>query len=167
RRVETLVRDQDDLEQITGRAVYRNCRIGEIGTGRGQEFVEIKVPGGEHWLEPGQSIGGGQDESLERQMIRRTIREHLEKEGRLAPLKIKVLSLFFIDSVERYRRYEEDGHPQKGEYAAMFEDEYRRLAGHPDFQSLFREVDVRSQAQEVHDGYFSIDKKGTWSDTAE
>ncbi len=100
-------------------------------------------------------------------MIRRTIKEHLDKELRLAPLGIKVLSLFFIDSVERYRKYDEDGHPQKGEYAGMFEEEYRRLAGHPDYQSLFRQVDVRSGAHEVHDGYFSIDKKGTWSDTAE
>lgn len=167
RRMEKVVRDGDDLEQVTGRAVYRNCRVGEIHAGKGRQLVEIKVPGGEHWLRPGESVGGVQDESLKRQMIRRTIREHLEKEVRLAPLKIKVLSLFFIDSVEKYRQYDEDGHPQKGEYATMFEDEYRRLAGHPDFQSLFKEVDVRSDAHEVHDGYFSIDRKGTWSDTAE
>ena len=57
--------------------------------------------------------------------------------------------------------------PQKGEYAAWFEEEYRRLAGHPDYQSLFKEVDVRTDAAQVHDGYFSHDKKGTWSDTAE
>ena len=49
----------------------------------------------------------------------------------------------------------------------MFEEEYRRLAGHPDYRSLFKEVDVRSDAAEVHDGYFSIDKKGAWTDTAE
>ncbi len=66
RRVETVVRDGDDLEQVTERAVYRNCRIGEIRAAKGQEFVEIKVPGGEHYLRPGQSIGGVQDDSLKR-----------------------------------------------------------------------------------------------------
>ena len=72
----------------------------------------MKVPGGEHWLEIGQAIGGV-DESLKRQMIRRTIEEHLKKELRLANHGIKVLSLFFIDRVERYRKYDDDGEPAK------------------------------------------------------
>ena len=93
-------------------------------------------------------------------MIRRTIKEHLDKELRLAPLGIKVLSLFFIDRVDRYRKYDEAGNPRKGEYALIFEEEYRRLAGHPDYQSLFKEVDVQTDASLVHDGYFSQDKKG-------
>ena len=126
----------------------------------------VKVPGGEHWLEIGQAIGGV-DESLKRQMIRRTIEEHLKKELRLANHGIKVLSLFFIDRVERYRKYDDAGNPQKGDYATWFEEEYRRLARHPDYRSLFKEVDLRSDAAEVHDGYFSRDKKGTWTDTAE
>ena len=61
-------------------------------------------------------------------MIRRTIKEHLEKELRLRPQGIKVLSLFFIDSVERYRKYDEDGNPVKGDYAVIFEEEYRKSA---------------------------------------
>ena len=129
--------------------------------------IEVKVPGSERWLRVGESMGGVDDEAMKRQMIRRTIKEHLDKELRLAPLGIKVLSLFFIDSVKRYRMYDEEGNPQKGRYAEIFEEEYRRLAGHPDYQSLFKEVDVRSAAAEVHNGYFSIDKKGAWSDTAE
>jgi type III restriction enzyme len=100
-------------------------------------------------------------------MIRRTIREHLDKEKRLRPHGIKVLSLFFIDAVEKYRQYDADGHAIKGEYARIFEDEYQRLAKHPDYNTLFQEVDLKSAAGEVHDGYFSIDKKGTWTDTAE
>jgi len=74
-------------------------------------------------------------------MIRRTIKEHLDKELRLAPQGIKVLSLFFIDAVDRYRKYDEDGNPVKGDYALIFEEEYRRLARHPDYGSLFKEVD--------------------------
>ena len=96
---------------------------------------------------------------MKRQMIRRTIKEHLDKEKRLRPQGIKVLSLFFIDVVAHYRTYAPDGEPQKGKYAIMFEEEYRRLATHPDYQTLFKEVDLQSDASEVHDGYFSIDKR--------
>ncbi|RVC85269.1 restriction endonuclease subunit R, partial [Mesorhizobium sp. M2A.F.Ca.ET.017.03.2.1] len=95
------------------------------------------------------------------------IQEHLEKEKRLAPLGIKVLSLFFIDAVEHYRSYDEDGNPTKGKYARIFEEEYRRAAKLPEFVSLFKEVDLTSEAEEVHDGYFSIDKARRWIDTAD
>ena len=100
-------------------------------------------------------------------MIRRTIREHLDKEKRLRPQGIKVLSLFFVDAVERYRSYDEEKNSVKGDYALMFEEEYRRLANHPDYHTLFGEVDLTVAAEEVHNGYFSIDRKGGWTDTAE
>ena len=97
-------------------------------------------------------------------MIRRTIEEHLDKELRLAPHGIKVLSLFFIDAVEHYRRYAEDGTPDEGASTrCIFEEEYRKAAAKPKYQSLFKEVDLTSAAEEVHDGYFSIDKKGNWT----
>jgi len=100
-------------------------------------------------------------------MISRTIKEHLSKELRLAPQGIKVLSLFFIDSVERYRQYDADGNQVKGDYAKIFEEEYRRLAKHPDYQSLFKEVDMSTAAEAVHNGYFSIDKKKVGGKTVE
>ena len=167
RRQEQVVQNGDDLEQTTGRAVYRNCRIGEIRVERGSEFMELRVPGGEQYLEPGKAWGDVDALAVARQMIRRTIREHLDKEKRLRPQGIKVLSLFFIDVVDRYRRYDEDGNPAKGDYALMFEDEYRRLANHPDYRTLFQGVDLTKAAEEVHNGYFSIDRKGGWTDTAE
>src|SRR3546814_7007715 len=86
---------------------------------------------------------------------------------RLAPLGIKVLSLFFIDAVDHYRSYDEDGNAVKGKYATMFEEEYRRAAKLPEFSSLFKEVDLTSEAEDVHDGYFSIDKNKRWTDTAD
>ena len=101
---------------------------------------------------------------MQREMIRRTIKEHLEKEKLLRPKGIKVLSLFFIESVARYRQYDKDGNPVKGDYARIFEEEYRRAAKLPAFQSLFGEVDLAQEAAAVHDGYFSIDKKGRWAD---
>ena len=167
RRQVKVVQDGDDLEQTTGRAVYRDSRIGEIRVEKGNEFVELRVPGGERYLRRGEAWGDVDALAVQREMMRRTIREHLDKEKRLRPQGIKVLSLFFIDAVDRYRRYGEDGNPVKGDYALMFEKEYRSLANHPDYQKLFEEVDLTTAAEEVHNGYFSIDRKGGWTDTAE
>jgi type III restriction enzyme len=44
-REEKTVQDGDDLEQVTKRAVYANCRIGEIRVAKGRELAEVKVPG--------------------------------------------------------------------------------------------------------------------------
>ena len=156
------VQDGDDLEQITKRAIYRDCRIGEIRVEKGNEFVELRVPGGEHFLRSDEVYGDVDHLAVQRQMIRRTIHEHLDKEKRLHPQRIKVLSLFFIDAVERYRQYDE-GNPTKGEYARIFEEEYRRITSHPDFD----DVEFDAPAEAIHNGYFSIDKKGGWTDTAE
>ncbi|MEE9394841.1 MAG: DEAD/DEAH box helicase family protein [Planctomycetota bacterium] len=167
RRKEVTVRDGDDLEQTTGRAVYEDCRIGEIRVAKGSESLELRVPGGEHYLAKGDAHGDVDALAVAREMIRRTIREHLDKEKRLRPQGIKVLSLFFIDKVDRYRSYDDDGNQVKGDYARIFEEEYLRLARNPDYRTLFGEVDLEAAAEEVHNGYFSIDKKGGWTDTAE
>ena len=167
RRQEKVVQDGDDLEPTTDRAVYRDCRIGEIQVGKGHEFVELRVPGGEHYLRLGEAWGDVDARAVGREMIRRTIREHLDKEKRLRPQGIKVLSLFFIDAVDRYRRYDEEGHTVKGDYARIFEEEYQRLTKHPDYRTLFQKRDLNPAAEEVHDGYFSIDRKGGWTDTSE
>ncbi len=167
-RVEVTVSDGDDLQQSAdGRAIYADFRVGEINTAKGEEFMELRYPGGEVFLKPGQAHGDVDALAVQREMIRRTIREHLDKEMRLRPLGIKVLSLFFIDAVDKYRQYDGDGQPIKGVYAQMFEEEYRRAAKLPAYQSLFAEIDLDSAAEEVHNGYFSIDKKGGWTDTAE
>ncbi len=166
-RQEVSVQDGDNLEMTTNRAVYHDCRVGEIRVETDNEFMELRVPGGEHFLKRGQAYGDLDALAVQREMISRTIKEHLTKELRLAPQGIKVLSLFFIDSVERYRQYDADGNQVKGDYAKIFEEEYRRLAKHPDFQSLFKEVDLRTAAEEVHNGYFSIDKKKVGGKTVE
>jgi type III restriction enzyme len=167
KRQEVTVSDGDDLQQTTRRDIYADFRVGEINTAKGEEFVELRFPGGEAMLAEGQAHGDVDALAVQREMIRRTIREHLEKEKVLRPKGIKVLSLFFIDAVERYRQYDAEGTPVKGDYARIFEEEYRRAAKLPAFQSLFAEVDLAHAAEEVHNGYFSIDKKGGWSDTAE
>ena len=158
----------DQLEQVTKREIYRDHIIGQdIRDARDDKFMELRYPGGEQYLRPGQAYGEVEPLAVHRQMIHRTIKEHLDKEKRLAPLGIKVLSLFFIDAVEKYRSYDADGTPVKGDYARIFEEEYRRLAKHPDYQVLFREVDMTTAAEDVHNGYFSIDKKKVGTKTVE
>ncbi|EPL3542361.1 type III restriction-modification system endonuclease [Serratia marcescens] len=167
KRQELTVSDGDDLEQLAKRSIYADFRVGEINTAKGSEYMELRYPGGEVFLKQGQAHGDVDALAVQREMIRRTIREHLDKEKRLRPLGIKVLSLFFVDAVDKYRQYDADGNPVKGDYARIFEEEYRRAAKLPSYQSLFAEIDLNSAAEEVHNGYFSRDKKGRWTDTAE
>ena len=161
---ELTVSDGDDLEQWAKRAIYADFRIGEISTAKGSEFMGLHFPGGEVYLAIGQAHGDVDALAIQRQMIRRTIREHLEKEKLLKPKGIKVLSLFFVESVARYRQYDADGNAKKGDYARIFEEEYRHAAKLPTFQGLFDKVDLNQAVEEVHDGYFSIDKKGRWAE---
>ncbi|WP_423766767.1 type III restriction-modification system endonuclease [Dehalococcoides mccartyi] len=165
-RMAVTVKAGDDLQQVSnGRAVYADCLVQNISCKAGEEFLELSNL--EKPLRPGEVIGDVASDEIKRLMIRRTIEEHLDKELRLRPRGIKVLSLFFIDRVEYYRSYNEQGEAVKGKYALMFEEEYRKSAAKPKYHTLFHEVDLKSDATEVHNGYFSIDKKGAWTDTAE
>ncbi|QGW28896.1 type III restriction-modification system endonuclease [Phnomibacter ginsenosidimutans] len=132
---------------------------------------------------PGDVLNDTDELAFRRIQIRETIKSHFEKEKQLFQRGIKVLSLFFIDSVEKYRVYDENGDPDLGEYARIFEEEYNNIRCN--FLDLFQqeynqyllETDpgnvhqgymptdyekylTRDDAQKVHEGYFSIDKKG-------
>ena len=158
----------DKLEEVTKREIYRDHIIGQdIRDAKDDKFMELRYPGGEEYLRPGQAYGDVDALAVQRQMIHRTIKEHLDKEKRLRPQGIKVLSLFFIDAVEKYRQYDADGNSVKGDYARIFEEEYRRLAKHPDYRTLFKEVDLTTAAEDVHNGYFSIDRKKVGGKTVE
>ena len=158
----------DKLEEVTKREIYRDHIIGQdIRDAKDDKFMELRYPGGEEYLRAGQAYGDVDALAVQREMIHRTIKEHLDKEKRLRPQGIKVLSLFFIDAVERYRQYDVEGTPVKGDYARIFEEEYRRLAKHPDYQSLFKEVDLTTAAKDAHDGYFSIDRRKVGAKTVE
>lgn len=162
-RMEKTVRPGDDLQQISGnREVYADCLVQSIGCKTGEEFLELSNI--EKPLRIGEAIGDVDSDELKRLMIRRTIEEHLDKELRLRPQGIKVLTLFFIDRVEYYRAYNDEGEPVKGKYALMFEEEYRKAARKPKYHTLFQEIDLESDATEVHNGYFAIDRKETWTE---
>jgi type III restriction enzyme len=166
-RREVPVQDGDLLEMISQRPIYRDFRVGEIRVAKGTEFLELRYPGGETFLHIGEAYADIEPLAIQRQMIKRTIKEHLDKEKRLRPQGIKVLSLFFIDTVDKYRRYDAEGKRVNGDYAQIFEEEYRRLASHPDYHTLFQEVDLTTTTEQVHDGYFSIDKKKVGGKTVE
>ncbi|HEA1212032.1 TPA: restriction endonuclease subunit R, partial [Escherichia coli] len=88
-----------------------------------------------------------------------------DKELRLNPQQIKVLTLFFIDKVDFYRQTNEEGLLEPGEYARIFEEEYLKAIKSPAYKTLV--PSHPEHAKDVHDGYFSIDKKGAWAETTE
>lgn len=116
----------------------------------------------------GDVIGKVSEDQLRRIQIRETILSHIERERQLFRKGIKVLSLFFIDEVAKYKQYNEAGTPYNGIYADMFEEEYEDIVS-----SLQREFDDEDylrylnsiSAHETHAGYFSIDKKGKMTDS--
>ncbi len=151
------LKKNDDLLEITKLQQYEGFIVNDIYTQAGNEYIEF-ING--TILKPGGSIGTIDDSLIKRMMIRKTIEEHLNKELVLNPKGIKVLSLFFIDAVKHYRIYDEDGNMQNGDYANMFEEEYKNLIKKPRYQSLFSEIkDLNPEVPELHNGYFSIDKK--------
>lgn len=120
-------------------------------------------------LHEGDMSGAINEDIVRRHQIRETIKTHLERERQLFPRHIKVLSLFFIDHVDSYRIYDKDG-AQKGKFAEMFEEEYRQALA--EFKTTFSDEayidflsDSRNAAENIHDGYFSIDKKGVSVDS--
>lgn len=116
----------------------------------------------------GDVIGKVSEDQLRRIQIRETILSHIERERQLFHKGIKVLSLFFIDEVAKYKQYDEAGNPYNGIYADMFEEEYadiignmQREIGDEDYIKYLDAIPVH----ETHAGYFSIDKKGKLTDS--
>lgn len=111
----------------------------------------------------GDVIGKVSEEQLRRIQIRETILSHIERERQLFHKGIKVLSLFFIDEVEHYRKYDDAGQQENGIFAQMFEEEYEDVLNN--LKSSIIEKDYLEylssiKASDTHAGYFSIDKKG-------
>ena len=121
-------------------------------------------------LYAGEAVGDVSEDDIRRIQIRETIASHFDKEEELFNKGIKTLSLFFIDEVAKYRQYDENGEASLGEYGKVFEEEYqaeldRRITLFTDtpYQKYLREM--CSDVHKVHNGYFSIDKKGHFVDS--
>ena len=113
-------------------------------------------------LQKGEVMGDVTEKTLQQVQIRETIQSHFEKERQLFKQGIKTLSLFFIDEVANYKSYDEQGEVEKGYLWTIFEQEYNRYLN--DYLSIFdddyQRYLRRFNAGQVHNGYFSIDKKG-------
>lgn len=160
RKVTKIVNEGFNLYPNSGEMEeYRNNFIVKRIDGRDDsvEFVNgIKIYAGD-------VIGKVSEEQLRRIQIRETILSHIERERQLFHKGIKVLSLFFIDEVEHYRKYDSTGQQQNGIFAQMFEDEYEDIVnnlqigiGEKDYLKHLNSI----KASDTHAGYFSIDKKG-------
>ena len=110
----------------------------------------------------GDVIGAVSEEQLRRIQIRETILSHIQRERQLFYKGIKVLSLFFIDEVAKYKQYNDAGQAYNGEYADVFEEEYKQIVenmqlefGTEDYIKYLNSI----TAEKTHAGYFSIDKK--------
>ncbi|CAK0742039.1 hypothetical protein CCP2SC5_1150002 [Azospirillaceae bacterium] len=113
-------------------------------------------------MEIGEAVGDVNEQTLRRIQIREAIRAHFEKERRLLSQGVKVLTLFFIDEVAKYRDYKQPD--EKGDYARMFEEEYEvqksaLLAELPLEGKKWQRHLTRFETSSLHNGYFSIDKK--------
>lgn len=167
-----------NLYELSGNIpAYKNMTISEING----NLNKVTIGGLE--IFPGEILNDVDELTFRRIQIRETIQSHFQRERSLFEKGIKVLSLFFIDSVEKYRSYDDAGVPTPGDYANIFEEEYNNVRS--EFLDLFQgdyndylvdsdpgkvhkgymptsyvEYLKRDSAQRVHEGYFSIDKKG-------
>lgn len=165
RRKTKEIKKPQDLLQTTKLQEYEGFQVRDIYTLQGNEYVEFN---NDIIVKLGEVYGNVDDSLIKRMMISKTIEEHLNKELVLNPIGIKVLSLFFIDAVKHYRIYDTDGNMQNGDYAKMFEEEYKKLVKKPKYRTLFEGIkDLDSEASEIHNGYFSIDKKAKASNKKE
>ena len=150
------IKPNSDLYVLSGeREFYDGYTIAGIDCTPGNECIEFSNT---EVLRLGQSIGDIDENLIKREQIRKTIEIHLDKELLLNGRGIKVLSLFFIDKVEKYRA--EDG--GMGVYAQMFEECYNELINRPKYAELKERY---NDSHAAHNGYFSQDKKGAYKDT--
>ena len=151
------VKPNDDLYLLSGeRELYDGYAIAGIDCTPGFECIEFSNT---ETVGLGKAIGSIDENIIKEAQIKKTIRIHLDKELRYRDHGIKVLSLFFIDEVKKYRTA--DG--EKGPYAEMFERLYNELINLPKYQPLKSQFPHDVTA--IHDGYFSQDKKGAFKDT--
>lgn len=142
-----------ELEEYNNNFIVKNID----GRDNSVEFLNgIKIFAGD-------VIGKVNEEQIRRIQIRETILSHIEREHQLFYKGIKVLSLFFIDEVEHYRKYDKSGNPENGIFADMFEQEYEDIVNNLEYEQGeddYRRYIESISAKSTHAGYFSIDKKG-------
>jgi type III restriction enzyme len=152
------VKNGDDLSVISnGRETYKDGFIvNEIDAGEG--FVRFANDATVRFGAP----QGTLTDTILKLQIEATVRRHFEKEHRLRPHGIKVLSVLFIDRVANYRKYFEDATTSKGKFALWFEEFFEQYRAKPEFAGLYPFA-----VEDVHNGYFSQDRHGHFKDSTE
>lgn len=146
----------DSLYDVSKLSAYKDFVITEINA----YTNTIYFRNGDK-LRKGEVMGDVSEKTIQQIQIRETVASHFEKERELFRQGIKTLSLFFIDEVANYKGYDEQGEVVKGPLWQMFEEEYMRYLNEnislfeDDYQKYLRKF----SAGQVHNGYFSIDKK--------
>ena len=168
-RVEVEIKQNSGIKRVL-RKLSRNDNLFDLSGGleqyRGFVVADINALTNTvsftngHELVAGEATGDVSESALRRIQIREAVKAHFEKEQALFAQGIKVLSLFFIDAVSKYRSYDEAGE-RNGEYAQMFEEEYNeQLAEVMTLEDTPYNRYLKGIATaRTHEGYFSIDKK--------
>lgn len=148
-------------ELSDGLEEYKGYVISEIDA-RNSSYDKVSFTNGKE-ITTGQVIGDAEEDYMSRIQIRETIKSHFEKEREYFKKGIKVLSLFFIDEVAKYKVYDDNKKAHNGEYAKIFEEEYNNI-----YNEYYNFIDEEYKAyldklngKKVHSGYFSIDKKAS------
>ncbi len=144
------------LHDLSGRLeAYRNLVVTDIDAVR--DVIE---------LSNGDIVVVGQladrdvtEETKRRIQIREVIHAHLDKERQLFAQGIKVLSLFFIDEVAKYRDYERED--TRGDYQRWFEEEYREA-----LNDAYAQLDLDDDAARYRAHLESIDVAATHAGTS-
>jgi len=155
-RVMRQFESRDNLFRLSGElAQYRGFVIADIDAAKDTVSFTNGIV-----LETGEATGDVNETTLRRIQIREAVQAHFEKEQALFPQGVKVLSLFFIDEVAKYRIYT-DGVEQPGEYAMIFEEEYEAALNEilTHANTPYHQYLRRIRTGETHNGYFAIDKK--------
>jgi type III restriction enzyme len=167
-----------EIKQSSGvKSVIRQVRVGYNLYSQSKELEEYKegyvitdIDGRDNSLtfQNGLKIYSGDikgdinEDQLRRIQIRETILSHINTERNLFFKGIKVLSLFFIDEVSKYKQYDSSNNPYNGTYADVFEEEYNNIVN--SIEKRIGEEEYTKylnyfETERIHEGYFSIDKK--------
>ena len=156
------IKKNDRLFDLSGGLEeYRGYVVSEINA-QNSSYDVVKFSNGVK-ITTGQIVGDAEESYMARIQIRETIKSHFKKEREYFKKGIKVLSLFFIDEVAKYKVYDENKKAHNGEYAKIFEEEYNNI-----FNEFYNFIDEDYKkyldslnGKKVHSGYFSIDKKAS------
>ena len=151
---EVWVENGDNLYEKSNKLpIYEDgFDITEISTNPDNSYIRLSNG---RQVRLGQQIGGVRDTIWEQQ-IDQTVEHHFKKVLQCREANLKVLSLFFIDKVAHYRIDPSD-RSKLGKFGQVFEESFKKWAS----DERFKDLPLAKLAPEaVHEGYFSVDRKG-------